>query len=265
MHHIFIEEKSIDLINGIVLINCDRNSSDLENDTFNHLVNSVRVKVGEKVLCSVNSEISSFDYICKVENITKDVIELSVEEKSVANELSAEINLYQGITKFDKFEFIIEKSVELGVKSITPFFSEYCVVKFDDNKAVKKIERFNKISKSAAEQSKRHMIPKVNEPINFNEMINKISDNNDTTYNLLFYENAEGIIKTRDILKKIVNKSKDSNVVINVIIGPEGGFSYKEIELAKNSNVSILSLGDRILRTETASLTAMSIIMYELQ
>ena len=132
-------------------------------------------------------------------------------------------------------------------------------------KTEKKIDRFNKISKSAAEQSKRHIIPEIKEPIEFKKMVLELS--NKKGFNLLFYENASGITETKKILSKIIDSIRsgtDKNIDINVIIGPEGGFSEKEIEMAKSANIDILSLGNRILRTETAAITALSILMYEL-
>lgn len=173
--------------------------------------------------------------------------------------------------------------MELGAKSITPVATEYCIAKIDDKKSEKKIERYNKISKSAAEQSKRHIIPQVNEPIGFKKMIEKLiamkcdeDGNAIEVHNLLFYENAAGIAETKEKISKIVKSLKDKNadksnvtnmasaIEINVIIGPEGGFSESEIDLAKVRGLDILSLGDRILRTETAAVTALSILMYEL-
>lgn len=259
MHHIFINENEIDLSNKLIKI-------DRESENYNHLVKSLRVEKDENVLCSVLPFINSYDYRSKVLDVNDDCITFSIEENVVANELPVKINLYQGIAKFDKFEFIIEKAVELGVYSVTPVATEYCVAKIDDKKSEKKIDRYNKISKSAAEQSKRHIVPQIGEPIDFKKMIEVLTDANAKKYNLLFYENAEGISKTKEVLKEIASvvKNEDANdIEINVVIGPEGGFSEKEIELAKSAHMSILSLGDRILRTETAAITAMSILMYE--
>lgn len=266
MHHIFIEENEIDLSNKVIEI-------DSGNENYNHLVKSLRVEKGEDVLCSVNGFIHPFDYKARVKDIDGESICLSIEENVDANELPIKINLYQGITKFDKIEFIIEKAVELGVYSICPVASEYCVAKIEDKKTDKKIDRFNKISKAAAEQSKRHIIPKVNEPISFKQMIEnvktlKCDDNGNAieTYNLLFYENASGIAETKEKVLEIVKSLTDkkiNTIEVNVIIGPEGGFSEKEISLARESGFDILSLGDRILRTETAAITAMSILVYE--
>ena len=263
MHHIFVNENIIDLLHKTIIL-----SKKDDGDNFNHLVKSLRVNVDEMVLCSVSSFELSYDYLCKVTNVTNDLVTLSIMEKTKARELPFAINLYQGISKSDKLEFIIEKAVELGVRSITPVSTEYCVAKIDDKKSDRKLDRFNKIAKSAAEQSKRHIIPKVNDPIDFSDLMKKMSaSSNDSNlnYNILFYENAEGIANTRKIIEEIKEKAKSGiDICINLIIGPEGGFSANEIKLAKSSGLSILSLGERILRTETAAVTAVSIFMYEL-
>jgi 16S rRNA (uracil1498-N3)-methyltransferase len=257
MHHIFINENEIDLSTKTInIVNLSEN--------YNHLVKSLRVKVNENILCSVVPFNSSFDYRAIITNISDKEITLMVVENVMGNELPVNINLYQGISKYDKFEFIIEKSVELGVSTITPVATEYCVAKIVDKKSEKKIDRFNKISRSAAEQSKRHIIPKVNEPIDYEEMIKRIVKNKG--HNLLFYENAAGIADTKRIIRNIIEKTsvkQDEKTEINVIIGPEGGFSESEIEIAKCESIDIVSLGDRILRTETAAITALSILMYE--
>lgn len=249
MHHIFVNENLIDVNVGKIEI-----SKDGESENFNHLVRVLRVNVGEHILCSIIPFNFTFDYRAKVSIVTNDKIVMDIEENTKANELTVKINLYQGLPKSDKFEFIIEKAVELGVYSITPVNSEFSVVKLEENKIKTKIERYNKISKSAAEQSKRNIIPEVRKPICFDDMIKKISGEK----NILFYENAKGISKTKEYIKCI----KDE---VNVIIGPEGGFSDKEIEKAKNAGIEILSLGERILRVETAAVSALSIFMYELQ
>ncbi len=266
MHHIFIGENEIDLSNKLIEI-------ESSSENYNHLVKSLRVEKGEDVLCSVDGFKQLFDYRSIVKDINAEKITLSIEENVDANELPIKIILYQGITKFDKFEFIIEKAVELGVYSICPVASEYCVAKIEDKKTDKKIDRFNKISKAAAEQSKRHIIPKVYEPISFKKMMENVSTvrygdkgNAIKIYNLLFYENAAGMLRTKEKIAEIIKSHRDKNadkIEVNVIIGPEGGFSEKEINFAKERGIDILSLGDRILRTETAAITAMSILMYE--
>lgn len=262
MHHIFVSEKIIDLTAKKVNVS---KSLDLEN--FNHLAKSLRINVGEDVLVSPISYSINVSYKCKVENISTDSIDLSIEGKEKSNELPVKINLYQGLPKSDKLEFIIEKAVELGVYSVIPVAMTNSVVKVND-KVDKKLIRYNKISRSAAEQSKRGIIPEVKDIISFDEMIEKTSKS-EKGKNILFFENAEGIEKTkgyiRDIKGLLKKPAEDNDIEINVIIGPEGGFSDKEIEKAKNKGIEILTLGDRILRTETAAITALSILMYELQ
>ena len=255
MHHIFVDKNAVDFDNKLISI--DSNS---DYDNYNHLVNSLRVKEGEFVLCSIIPFASSFDYKTKVIGINKNVVNLNIEEDTKANELDIEINLYQGLCKSDKFEFIIEKAVELGVHKIIPFDTNYTVVKFDlnDKKISSKLARFNKIAKSAAEQSKRHYIPEVLKPLSFDKIINIDLSN---AHNILFYENAKGIDETRNYIRDIKNDKKN----VNIFIGPEGGFSDREIEEAKSLGFKILTLGKRILRTETAAVTALSILMYELE
>ena len=255
MHHIFVDKNAVDIDNKLISID---SNSDYEN--YNHLVNSLRIKEGEFVLCSVNKFSSSFDYKTKVISIDKNEVRLNIEEETKANELDIEINLYQGLCKSDKFEFIIEKAVELGVHKIIPFDTVYTIVKFDLNekKINSKLDRFNKIAKSAAEQSKRHYIPEVLRPLSF-EKIKDLDLTN--SHNILFYENAKSIDETRSYIRAIKNDKK----AVNIFIGPEGGFSDKEIEEAKTLGFKILTLGKRILRTETAAVTALSILMYEFE
>ncbi len=261
MHHIFVDKNLVDLDNKTIKV-----LKNADPDNFNHLAKSLRVNVGEKVLCSLDDFESSFDYLCDVTRVDADSVEMAIVENTKAKELPVNINLYQGITKSDKLEFIIEKSVELGVHSIVPLESEYCIAKIKEDKSEKKLDRYNKISKSAAEQSKRHIVPKVLQPITFDEFVKMVDINDKNTYNLLFYENAAGIKGTKDLIdeiRKVVANVKNEKLAINVIIGPEGGFSESEINKAKSVGINILSLGERILRTETAAVTALSILMYE--
>ena len=165
------------------------------------------------------------------------------------------IILYQGLPKSSKMDFIVQKATEIGVKEIYPIITNRTVVKIDNNKKEKnKVDRWNKISEEAAKQSKRDIIPKVNSVLSFKEMINILKDEENI---LVPYENQEGI-GIKDIIKKISNKK------IHVIIGPEGGFEEEEIEELKDIGSNTVSLGPRILRTETAGIVALSILLYEL-
>lgn len=256
MHHIFVDEKQI--IDNKVYIN---RIDDKEN--FNHLNNSLRVKNNEKILISVIPFTFTFDFLTEVISIDGDNIILNIIENRTSNELKIKLNLYQGLPKIDKLEFIIEKSVELGVNSIIPVDMENCVAKVNKEKFDNKIIRFNKISKSASMQSKRNIIPEVKYPISFNQMVSELKNNK---FNLLFYEDVDNFETTRKIFSDIKNESLNNNdFEVNIIIGPEGGFSKKEIEIATNNGFSILSLGKRILRTETASIVALSMLNYMLE
>ena len=161
-------------------------------------------------------------------------------------------DLYQGLPKIDKMEYIIQKSVELGVNEIIPVNMKYCIAKI--NNEDKKITRWNKISEVAAKQSKRNIIPKVSKPINVNELYNKIK-----AYDLAIvaYENED-----RKTIKEIF-ESKKNVKNIAVVIGPEGGISKEEIEKLQHAGAEIVSLGNRILRTETAPIAVLSMIIYE--
>ena len=254
MHHIFITQDSIN--DDIVTI-----SSKDDKENFTHLKSSLRLNVGEKVRVSIADENIDFDYMTEAVVVNNDNIELSIIDKIKTNELKTKINLYQGIPKKDIFEDIVDKSVELGVYSITPMDSTNNVSKITDDKAEKKLLRFNKIAKSAAEQSIRGIIPKINDVLSFKEVIDKISNDK---YNLLFYEDVKEFSKTEKIFDDL-KKDNDNKKVVNVIIGPEGGFTKDEIVYAESKGISILSLGNRILRVETATLTALSYLNYILE
>lgn len=244
MHHIFINENQI--IENKVTVN---HKDDFLN--YNHLRNALRIKLNEKVLISINNK-SSNDFYSVVSKITNDDIILNIIEERPKNELDIKIVLYQGLPKFDKLEYIIEKAVELGVDTIIPVKMQTCVVKVDDKKIQSKIDRWNKISLSAATQSKRGVIPIVKSPISFDEMINQIKDDKNS---FVLYENSKSeTIKNLDILKNI-----DNNV--NIVVGPEGGFADKEVKQVIDNNIKLITLGKRILRTETAGLAILSYIM----
>ena len=156
-------------------------------------------------------------------------------------------------------ELIIQKCVELGIKEITPVEMKRCVAKIDDKSKTKKIERWQKIAETAAKQCKRDVIPKVNNVINIKNICNLIQEYDIV---LLAYENEE-----KNTLKEEINKLKENkieNIKIGVIIGPEGGIDKNEVELLKVSGAKVITLGKRILRTETVAFILTSILMYEL-
>ena len=182
-----------------------------------------------------------------------------INEIKSKSESNIHINIFQALPKSDKMELIIEKCVELGVKEITPVEMKRCVVKIEDKSKQKKIQRWQKISEVAAKQSGRDIIPKVNDIINIKNICNYI-DEYDLV--LLAYENEEQNTLKNELLKLKNEKSKESKT--GVIIGPEGGIEKEEVDILKENGAKVITLGKRILRTETVAFTITSIIMYEL-
>ena len=169
----------------------------------------------------------------------------------------------QGLPKADKMELIIQKSVELGVNNIIPIEMKRCVVKLKDKDKIKKIERWQKISVVAAKQSGRNIIPEINQVENLKNICETF-ENYDIV--LLAYENEkENTIKNELKQLKEKNQNKNEDVKIAILIGPEGGITEEEVEIAKKKGAKIITLGKRILRTETVALNVLSIIMYELE
>ena len=169
------------------------------------------------------------------------------------------LSIFQGLPKADKMELVIQKSVELGVYDITPLKMKRCVVKLKEKDEKKKIERWQKISEVAAKQSGRDIIPSINKMKNVNEICSEF-DKYDLV--LVAYENEkENTLKSE--LKKI--KKELDSLKIAIIIGPEGGIDENEIQTFKSNGAKIITLGKRILRTETVALNVASIIMYELE
>lgn len=225
-------------------------------EDVNHIKNVLRLKIDDDIeVCNIDT---TKNYICGIKNINNDNIEcIILKEKFSEAESNIEIHIFQGLPKADKMELIIQKSIELGAKEFIPVEMERCVVKLDSKSANKKIERWQKISEVAAKQSGRDIIPKINEVINIKKICNLIEDYDIV---LLAYE-GEKDNYLKNELSKLNNKS---NLKIGIIIGPEGGITTEEVNLLKNSGAKVITLGNRILRTETVALALTSIIMYEL-
>ena len=243
MYHFFVSEEQINGENAYI-----------EGSDVNHIANVLRMKPGEELLISVKGD---WDYLCKIVDIETDRVNLKVLESMEQRELPVNITLLQGIPKSDKLEMIIQKAVELGVSEIIPVKTKRVVVKIDEKKVGTKVNRWNAIAKSAAKQSKRSIIPKVHEPMSIDNALEIVKD---FGVKLIPYENADGIDKTRKILD---NMDKTKNIA--VFIGPEGGFEESEVEMIKNSGFEVITLGKRILRTETAGLALLSNIMIRLE
>ena len=243
MYHFFVSEEQINGENAYI-----------EGSDVNHIANVLRMKPGEELLISVKGD---WDYLCKIVDIETDRVNLKVLESMEQRELPVNITLLQGIPKSDKLEMIIQKAVELGVSEIIPVKTKRVVVKIDEKKVGTKVNRWNAIAESAAKQSKRSIIPKVHEPMSIDNALEIVKD---FGVKLIPYENADGIDKTRKILD---NMDKTKNIA--VFIGPEGGFEESEVEMIKNSGFEVITLGKRILRTETAGLALLSNIMIRLE
>ncbi len=217
---------------------------------YNHIKNVLRMDTGDEFLVSCNGS-SNLCRLVMFENDT--VIAEIIEENYNSTELPVKIYLFQGLPKSDKMEFIIEKAVELGVHSIIPTEMEHCVVKLDAKKKLSKVERWQKIAISAAKQSKRNIVPKIHDCMTYESAL-EFAKKLDLL--LVPYECANGMSATKEALKKI-----KSGMSVGIVIGPEGGFAKDEIETAVNNGGAVISLGKRILRTETAAITALSMCM----
>lgn len=222
----------------------------------NHIRNVLRMKPGEEI--SVSNGQDGREYRCGILSLEEDCIRCElrfIKEDGV--ELPSKVYLFQGLPKADKMEFIIQKAVELGVYQVIPVATKRCVVKLDDKKAKSKIARWQGIAEAAAKQSKRGIIPQVSEVMNFRDAVRYAAD---MDVKLIPYELAEGMDKTRNLIERV-----KPNQSVAVFIGPEGGFEEEEIRLALESGIEPVTLGKRILRTETAGLTVLSWIMYRLE
>ena len=225
----------------------------IEGSDVNHIRNVLRMKNGEKIRISDKSGMS---YFCHIENVTENEVIATIDEKdSLGTELPNRIVLFQGLPKSDKMELIIQKAVELGVYKIIPVGMKNCVVKLEAKKAASKCTRWQAISESAAKQSKRTLIPEIGLPVSWNEALKQAGE---LDVVLVPYENQRGMEATRETIKSI-----KPGQTIGIMIGPEGGFADSEIDNLPEK-MQRISLGRRILRTETAGMTALSMLVYEL-
>lgn len=221
----------------------------------NHIKNVLRMKKGEEILISDGE---SREYTCRIDEISQGEVLLAITDGEESNrELPSRIYLFQGLPKSDKMELIIQKAVELGVYEIIPVDMKRTVVKLDSKKQEAKLRRWQGISESAAKQSKRIVIPQIHQVLKFSEAL-KYADNLDVC--LMPYELAEDMQYTRKILGNI-----RPGQAVGIFIGPEGGFAPEEVEMALENQVQSITLGRRILRTETAGMTVMSILMFLLE
>lgn len=244
MYQFFVEDAQIS--NGIVTI---------ENEDVNHIKNVLRLKCGEKVRISSNS---GENYFGEIDTLADRMVLVRIlEEHAADTELPNKIYLFQGLPKSDKLELIIQKAVELGACEIIPVAMKNCVVKLDEKKASAKQTRWQEIAKSAAKQSKRSVIPAVRKPLSYREALEAAAA---LDVRLVPYENERGMAATKEAVEAVRPGQS-----IGIFIGPEGGFAEDEIALAKERGMQLVSLGRRILRTETAGLAMLSILMYYIE
>ncbi len=244
MHLFYVEKENINEASSFVSIT---------GEDVNHIKNVLRLKQGEKVtVCDGQGA----DFLCIIDRVGDREITLNILEKSKSSgELLNKIYLFQGLPKKDKMELVVQKATELGAFSIVPVMMNRSVVKLEDSKKEeKKLQRWNQIALSGAKQSKRGIIPKVLPVMKYKEALEFAKK--ECGIVLVPYENERGIAYTKEILDNIKNEK-----TVGIFIGPEGGFEDFEIEMAKERDCKIISLGNRILRTETAALAAMTLVM----
>lgn len=226
----------------------------IEGSDVNHIKNVLRMKCGEKIRISSDS---GRNFYCGLSEISEAFVRADILEELEENtELPNRIYLFQGLPKSDKMELIIQKAVELGVHEIVPVAMKNCIAKLDEKKAASKIARWQEIAKSAAKQSKRSLIPEVKMPLSYKLAVQQAME---LDVILVPYENERGMKATREVIECI-----QPGQSVGIFIGPEGGFDDAEIELIKE-NAHLISLGNRILRTETAGLATLAMLVYHLE
>ena len=249
MNHFFVKPEDVQTNEGIICI--------FGNDV-NHISNVLRMKPGEELLLSDGE---GNDYHCRIsafeDNSEKCVVCDIIDTTTSRSESPAKIYLFQGLPKADKFEHIIQKSVELGVYEIIPVETARCVVKYDAKKQKSKGERWGKIAEGAAKQSHRGIIPEVKPVMKLTDALNYAKD---LDLVLIPYENYKDIKSTKETIAKI-----EAGMSVGIFIGPEGGFEQSEVEAAIAEGAVPISLGNRILRTETAPLMLLSVLTFQLE
>lgn len=244
MHHFFVTPDQVQE-NQIYIVGSD----------VNHMKNVLRMKVGEKFQVSDGNDKK---YVCRIEQMNEEEVQAVIlEEMQADTELPSKIYLFQGLPKNDKMELIVQKAVELGVWEVIPVSTKRAVVKLDAKKALKKVERWNAISESGAKQSGRTIIPKVTSVMTYREALS-YAEQLDVV--MISYELAEGMEETRQFIDAI-----QPGQSVGFFIGPEGGFEREEVEFAIQKGARPITLGKRILRTETAGLAVLAVLMYHLE
>lgn len=229
----------------------------IKGEDARHISFSLRMRVGDSItLCDFHN----YEYDCVIRSIDGEKVELSVLEKHPSeNEPNVKVSVFQALPKSSKLELIIQKCVELGVFEIIPVLSSRCISRPDDKSSEKKTKRYNSISEEAAKQSGRGIVPKVCETLPFKKAIERMKES-DIAFICYELEDADCGKDLKSFLKQ---KLCENTKTISFFVGPEGGISPEEAQYAADCGISCISLGKRILRTETAPLCVLSCIMYE--
>lgn len=226
----------------------DKGNIILTGSDANHIGRSLRMKKGEEITVCCNGT----DYNCIINSITPDTVYLDlVSENPCAAEPSVDVTLFQAVPKMDKLEYIIQKSVELGVSRIVPVLTRRCVSRPDEKDFAKKLPRLQKIAEQAAKQSGRGIIPEVTPIVSYRKALDMMQELDST---IILYEEKGGC--------KFSEVDFDGVNTIGLVVGSEGGFDSGEAEDAVKNGAVRVWLGKRILRCETAPITAMSILMF---
>lgn len=222
----------------------------------NHMKNVLRLETGDWV---VACDGAGKDYVSRISSLERDQVLLHVEKvQATGTELPSRITLFQGLPKRDKMEWIIQKNVELGVSEIVPVMMKRCVARLSEEKKIqKKIERWQAIAEAAAKQSDRGIIPRVHTPLTLEQAFDMARS---IEYNMIPYELQEGMENSREIVKQACSCSS-----VGIFIGPEGGLEADEVKMAMEQQIHPISLGKRILRTETAGMALLSVLMFQMQ
>lgn len=230
------------------------NSFRISGKNHNHICNVLRMQMDDTFLVSCEG----VSFLCRLEHIENEaVVAEIVEENYQHTELPVHFYLFQGLPKGDKLELIIQKTVELGVAGIIPVEMIRCIMKLDEKKKKSRRERWQSIAESAAKQSKRNVIPEVSDVMTYKQAMVKAAA---MDLFLVPYENERGMAETREALARI-----KPGMSVGILIGPEGGFDEKEVQLAREAGASVISLGKRILRAETAAITAVGLGMLHVE
>lgn len=243
MHKFFVPKDNFSLDSVII-----------EGDDVKHIYKVLRLAEGDKV--SINN-CEGQEYLGEIEEVNKKTVTVKIlEEVPMNNESPVEVYLYQGLPKSSKMDLIVQKTTELGIKAVTPIVTNRVVVKGNMNE-FKKVDRWKRIALEACKQSKRSLIPAVNTPIEFQDLLTELKE---MDLIVVPYENEEGF----GLKKLFVDLNIEGVKKVAIIIGPEGGYEESEIEELREIGAHIVTLGPRILRTETAGFTCLSLLMYEL-